>query len=237
MAEPRRVSMWSGPRNISTAMMYSFRSRPDTVVVDEPFYGHYLAHTGADHPGRADVLATQPTRLEDVVGELRRTRGRPVVFFKNMAHHLAGIDMAVLGEFENFLLVRDPADMLVSLDATIDPSLRDTGLPDLVRILDHLIASGSEPIVVRSEAVLDDPERTLRALCRRLDLAWEPAMLAWEPGPKLEDGVWSEHWYASVHATTGFGARRQARPVPSLLEPLLEECRPLYERIVAHALR
>ncbi len=232
--------MWSGPRNISTALMYSFRQRPDTTVVDEPFYGHYLAVTGLEHPGYRDILAAMDQDGDRVVAEvLYADCERSVRFYKNMAHHAIGIDLAALDGLTNILLTRDPREMLLSLTKELpDTDLQATALPDQVRMLDHLEASGERPIVLLASEVLRDPRTVLGKLCERLGIPWFDEMLAWPTGPKPEDGVWAAYWYASVHRSTGFGPHRSRKQaVPEHLEPLLADCLPLYERLAEHAIQ
>jgi hypothetical protein len=240
MSDTLRISMWSGPRNVSTALMYAFRQRPDTRVVDEPLYGHYLTTTDADHPGAGTVRAAMDTDGARVVRDvLLGPSDRPVLFVKNMAHHVAGIDLGFLDDIENVLLTREPEAMLMSLSRILpEVDLDGTGLPDQVRILERIEGSGRQPIVLESSELLRDPASVLSELCRRLGIAFDPAMLAWPPGPKPEDGVWAPHWYANVHRSTGF-----ARPTtdthdfPDDLVQLLESCRPLYDRMAAYAIR
>ncbi|ADI13534.1 sulfotransferase family protein [Truepera radiovictrix] len=238
MTRPLRLSVWSGPRNVSTALMYSFRERADTTVVDEPLYGHYLRVSGAPHPGRDEVLASMDTDGERVVREvLLGDYAAPVVMFKNMAHHLVGLERAFLGELTNVLLTRDPYDMLPSLAQRLpEPTLRDTGLTEQVALLEFVLERGQEPVVIDAKALLQDPEGVLRAVCRRLGLPFDPAMLAWPAGPKPEDGVWARHWYANVHRSSTFAPYTpKADPLPAHLTPLLEVCAPLYERLAAYA--
>lgn len=234
---PLRLSMWSGPRNVSTALMYSFRQRPDTEVFDEPLYGHYLAFTGADHPGKDEVLRGMETSAEKVMREtILRLSGSPVRFYKNMAHHLAGLDRSILDDTTNVLLVRDPLLMLPSLAEHIPvPVLRDTGLSEQVEILTHTLASGQTPTVLDSARLLNDPRGILEGLCDRLGIPFCVEMLSWPSGPKPEDGVWAKHWYANVRASTGFATPKKGSPTfPERLEPLLAECLPLYERLVEY---
>jgi hypothetical protein len=162
---------------------------------------------------------------------------RPVHFFKNMAHHLAGLDRGFLRSITNVLLTRDPREMLPSLARQMpSPTLRDTGLAQQVEVLDLMLAEGENPIVLDAKELLLDPEGVLRRTCERIGLPFVGAMLSWPAGPKPEDGVWAEHWYQNVHASTGFGAYRPKRdPLPRRLEPLLAECAPLYERLREHA--
>jgi hypothetical protein len=232
----RLINMWSGPRNVSTAMMYSWRQRSDTTVWDEPMYGHYLVVTGLDHPGRDEILQAVPTDADTILEEMRSGEvTTPLRFFKNMAHHLVGFDPSVSDDFENFLLTRDPRDMLPSLALGLGrvPTMGDTGFNFQVEIVERDLARGRRPIVVDSRALLDDPATVLTNLCRRLDVDWDPAMLSWPPGPKPEDGVWADHWYTRLHETTGFEPYTpKTAPFPRELDPLYERCAPLYARLL-----
>jgi hypothetical protein len=234
-----RLSVWSGPRNVSTALMYSFRQRTDTIVVDEPLYGHYLRTTGADHPGMGEVLDVMDDDGERVVREvILGPCERRVHFFKNMAHHLPGLDPAFLTSITNVLLIRDPTEMLPSLAKQLSyPTLRDTGLREQAVILDSILASGEEPIVLDARGLLLDPPGILRQTCAGLGIPFEDEMLSWPAGPKPEDGVWAKHWYHNVHASTGFAPYTPPEnPFPAHLEPLLEECLPLYKRLQNYAI-
>ena len=234
-----RLNCWSGPRNVSTAVMYSFRQRSDTTVVDEPLYAHYLRVTGRDHPGRDDVLAAQDSDGEaQVTNVILGDYSTPVVFFKQMAHHLVDVDRAFLGRCRNVLLVRHPREMLSSLSVQLpDATLADTGLDVQVVLLDSILAAGDTPIVVDSRALLEDPAGVLAGLCGRIGLDFDHAMLSWPEGPKPEDGPWAPHWYSNVHATSGFlpySAPRRA--VPGRLHSVLNEAMPLYDRLAQFAI-
>lgn len=236
--ETLRLCIWSGPRNVSTALMYSFAQRDDTRVVDEPLYAHYLATSGADHPGRDEVLAAQENDGERVVRDLiLGPCDQPVLFMKQMAHHVRGLDRAFLDQVRSVLLVRDPREMLPSLAAVVgQPTLADTGLTDQVELLDERTAAGEDVPVVVARTLLEDPASILNRLCERLDLDFDGSMLGWDAGPRPEDGVWAPHWYAGVHASTGFEPwRPKTEPLAQALEPLLEECRPLYDRLLEAA--
>ncbi|MGI9174559.1 MAG: sulfotransferase family protein, partial [Rhodothermales bacterium] len=210
--EPMLLSMWSGPRNVSTALMYAFRQRSDTSVVDEPLYGHYLWTSGAEHPGRDEILAAMDTDGERVVREVLLAApptSRPVRFFKNMAHHLHGLDRGFLDRMTHLLLTRDPREMLPSLAQQLSqPTLRDTGYEEQIELMEREERAGRPPVVLDARELLLDPEGVLREACERLGLPFEPAMLRWPPGPRPEDGVWARHWYESVHASTGFAPYR-----------------------------
>lgn len=229
-----RVNLWSGPRNVSTALMYSFAQRADTRVVDEPLYAHYLRVSGADHPGRDEVLAAQANDARHVIAHVMLGPcDRPVIFFKQMTHHLVEIPLDFLGDMTNVLLVRDPEEMLPSLAENLGrPTLRDTGLERQSELLDQLEAIGQTPPVLEARELLLDPAHVLSELCGRLGLAFDPAVLSWTPGPRPEDGIWAPHWYRNVHRSTGFlPYRRKTAPFPRTLRPLLDECRPHYDRL------
>lgn len=232
-----RINVWSGPRNLSTALMYSWRERSDTTVVDEPLYAHYLAVTGVEHPGRDEVLAAQDNDGQRVVREVvLGDYDTPIAFFKQMAKHLVGLDRGFLGECRNVLLTRDPYDMLTSFQRQVpDATLAETGYVELVEILDTVIAAGGEPIVIDSAVLTDDPATVLGELCRRLGVPFDPAMLTWPTGPKPEDGVWARHWYDGVWASTGWQPTRpkHERLLPEL-QPVYEACLPLHERLLHH---
>jgi hypothetical protein len=237
--ETVRICLWSGPRNVSTAVMYAFRERPDTSVVDEPLYAHYLAMTGVEHPAVQDVIAAQDTDGDSVVETvILGPSPTPVRFFKNMAHHLGGVGLGFLDRVRNVILTRDPVEMLPSLINQVpEPTLDGTSLPRQVQLLDRILEQGQVPIVLESRSLLADPEGVLRQVCDLLDIGWEPAMLSWPEGPKPEDGVWAPHWYDSVHRSTGFDPYRpREREFPARLKPLLAACEPLYARLAEHAL-
>ena len=237
---PRRINLWSGPRNVSTALMYSFAQRADTRVVDEPLYGHYLRVSGAAHPAAAEVMAAMDCDGERVVREVLLGPGaRPLTFFKQMAHHLVELDPSFLGRMDNLLLIRDPEQMLPSLVRQIpEPSLRDTGLERQWRLYAQLVELGQTPPVLDARELLLDPPGVLQALCARLGIAFDPAMLRWPAGHRPEDGVWAPHWYHGVHRTSGFQPyRAKAEAFPAALRPLLAECRPYYERLSSQAIR
>jgi hypothetical protein len=234
--------MWSGPRTISTALMYSFAQRADTTVVDEPLYAHYLRVTSANtyHPGADDVLASMEPDGERVVADvILGEYPTPVVFFKQMTHHLVDLDVSFLDDVVNVILTRDPHDMIQSYAAVVEsPSIVDTGYPQSAALLAALRARGQEPPVIDSTLTLEGPEAVLRQLCVRLGITFDEAMLGWPAGPRSEDGVWAPHWYSSVHRSTGFGPPRpRAGPMPRRLRPLLDECLPFYRELAAVAIR
>lgn len=245
-----RICVWSGPRNISTALMYSFAQRADTTVVDEPLYAHYLATTDADdyHPGSAEILATMENDGA-VVGDTiaNGSYPTPVVFFKQMTHHLVHLDWSFMADTVNVILTRDPVDMLPSHAKNIpNPSMRDVGYAQHFELLTYLRALGQEPPVLDSRLVLENPRAVIKALCDRIGIAFDDAMLRWQAGPRPEDGCWAPYWYANVHRSTGFGQYRpnysldnnpHTKPFPDALRPLLAECLPYYQQLSALAIR
>ena len=234
-----RIAMWSGPRNISTALLRAWENRDDTVVVDEPLYAHYLATTGRDHPGRDEVMASQSTDWRVVAEQLRAPlpAGITISYAKHMAHHLLpSIGRDWLDDFTHAFLIRDPREMLASLARVLpDPALADTGLEQQVEIFESCLASrATDPLVIDARDVLLAPQPMLRALCDRLGVAFSPKMLSWPAGPRNTDGVWARWWYDAVVASTGFAPYRPpAEDFPPSLRPLLEQCMPYYERLAA----
>jgi len=237
MTEVVRIAMWSGPRNVSTALMRSFGSRPDTHVCDEPFYAHWLQCTGTEHPGREEVCRRHETDWRAVVATLTGPlpAGKTVSYQKHMAHHLLpDIGRQWLTSMRHAFLVREPRAMLASLAEVVPrPTLFDTGLPQQVELFEQLAArDGRPPPVVDSRDLLADPAAVLGQLCAQLGIAYDARMLAWEPGPRATDGCWAPHWYAAVEASTGFQApSRMSKRLPSSLAPLAEACEQLYARL------
>ena len=221
--------------------MYSFAQRPDTVVYDEPLYAHYLSKTPAReyHPGAERVIAEMENDGEVVVRELiLGKQPAPVAFFKHMTHHLVDLDWGFLEQTVNVLLTRDPVEMLPSYAAVVEaPALADVGYAAHVELLEYLEGLGQEPPVLDAKQVLLDPRGVLGELCSRIGIEFKEEMLRWAAGPRPEDGSWAEFWYANVHRSTGFAPYRSKRePFPPHLEPLLEECRPYYERLRERAI-
>jgi hypothetical protein len=240
MSSVLRINMWSGPRNVSTALMYSFAQRSDTRVVDEPLYAHYLKFSGAAHPGRDVVLAAQSNDADEVIEKvILGPCDRPVLFMKQMAHHLLAVDRAFLAQTRNVLLVRDPEEMLPSLAKNIPtPRLADTGLAFQTALARDLVRLGQDAPVLDSRELQSDPRGVLTELCRRLSIDFEDAMLSWKPGARPEDGVWAEHWYSAVHKSSGFEPfQKKTAPFPAALKPLLAECRTHYEELAETAIR
>lgn len=234
---PVRIAMWSGPRNISTALMRSWGNRSDTFVCDEPLYAHFLQVTGKPHPGRDEVIARHDTDWRRVVAWLTGPvpLGRAIFYQKHMAHHLLPeIERGWLDGLTHAFLIRDPGEMLTSLLKNVPhPSLEDTGLPQQVELFERVRrTTGRTPPVVDARDVLLDPPRVLAHLCEALRVPFDAAMLSWPAGRRDTDGVWAPHWYAAVEKSTSFQPyQAKNERVPAALEPLLDACRPLYEAL------
>jgi hypothetical protein len=235
-----RIAMWSGPRNISTALMRSWGNRPDTVVCDEPFYAHYLSHTRLPHPGAEGVIEAHETDCQKVVCWLTGPlpTGKTVFYQKHMAHHLLShMELSWLDQLTNCFLIRDPREMLTSLiDFIPQPRVEDTGLPQQVRMFERERARlDAVPPVLDAKDILEHPGDMLRKLCRTVGVAFDVAMLQWPPGLRVTDGIWAKHWYHKVENTTGFAPYRPKNiPVPDELSNVLAECRRLYQQLSAN---
>ncbi len=235
----RIIAMWSGPRNISTALMRSWSSRSDTRVIDEPFYAHYLWHTGYDHPGADEIIRSYERDWRAVIDQLLANGGdTAIVYHKHMTHHmLPHIDRDWLGAVSNCFLIREPRRMLLSLAKVIpEPHLDQTGLPQQVELFDAVRSiTGTIPPVLDARDVLLQPSAMLRRLCAALDLPWQPQMLRWEAGKRETDGVWAKHWYSVVERSTGFAPYQEdSRSLPDNMRGLLEACQPLYDKLAQH---
>ena len=237
-----RIAMWSGPRNISTAMMRSFGSRADCHVSDEPYYGAYLKQTGYPHPMAKDVIADMDCDWRSVTRALNGDppEGEPLWYQKHMPSEMVGpVGIADLSDHRHAFLIRDPARMIASYAKKMEAvTFEDMGLERLhlyFRIeADRL---GHAPPVVEGADILAAPEAMLRKLCAALGISWDPAMLSWEPGQHPEDGIWAPHWYGRVMESTGFeGSDEAPVDIPDAYRALCERCRPPYEALRAHKL-
>ncbi|MDE0064995.1 MAG: HAD family hydrolase [Gammaproteobacteria bacterium] len=234
--------MWSGPRNLSTALMRAFENRGDTAVWDEPFYACYLSVTGSDHPGAAEVIAAGETDWRRVVERLtgKVPGNRAVYFQKHMTHHLLpSIDRCWMDDVENCFLIRDPRQVIASYSRIRDEvAADDVGIAQQAEIYDHVVSRCPRaPLVLDARDLLENPRRMLSALCERLGIAFTERMLSWPPGPRPSDGVWARHWYRSVRESTGFKTHvPTAHRLPAHLEPLARESERHYRRLWRHRL-
>lgn len=231
-----RIAMWSGPRNLSTAMMYSFGARKDCAVVDEPFYAAYLSKTGLDHPMRAEIMASQSPDPDQVIRSLLGPiPGEKLHFYqKHMSQHMIpGVSRDWVSAVTNVFLIRHPVRVAASFSAKFDnPTLTDIGFVQQAELYDQLIAAGADPVVIDSSDIRRDPEAMLKKLCEAIGLLWDEGMLHWPEGGHPDDGVWAKHWYGAVHRSTGFAAAEG--PLPELTgaqAELAEAALPYYEKL------
>jgi hypothetical protein len=233
--------MWSGPRNISTAMMRAWENRADTAVIDEPFYGYYLKRTGTAHPGAAEVIAASETDWRKIVAQLTQPlpNGTRIFYQKQMTHHLLPeVARDWLTEVTNCFLIRDPAEVIASyIKKNPEPRLEDLGFVQQLEIF-HSVRqrSGEIPSVIDAKDVLENPERMLKRLCETLGVSFDVAMLSWPAGPRPSDGIWAKHWYPEVERSTTFRPYIPGRhEVPERFRELYDRCRDCYEEL--HKLR
>ncbi len=241
--EPIRIAMWSGPRNLSTAMMRSFGNRADCAVIDEPYYAAYLQQTGLDHPMREAVLAAQEADWREVEARILGPvpEGAPIFYQKHMSHHmLPGFGRDWFAKARHAILIRAPERVLASYAVKREAvTAEDIGMSDLEEIRQQATgATGKEPPIIEAEDVRRNPQDLLRALCQALDIPFDPAMLAWPPGRRDSDGVWAAHWYATVDASTGFSPPEDGLPdLPDDLQAIADETRPIFDALASRKLR
>lgn len=242
MTDTKIIAMWSGPRNLSTAMMRSFGNRADTVAMDEPFYGAYLAASGKNHPMGAEIVASMECDPAEVARQCLGPFAAPVCYQKHMPHHmLDGFPLDWAAQATNVFLIRHPRRVLASYAKKKESVTEaDIGYRRMLEI-DRLVteATGTAPAVIASEDILEDPEGMLSALCAATGIAFDPAMLSWAPGPRPEDGVWGKHWYDAIWTSTGFSKPGDMRlpDLPDHLAAVEAEALPAYEAMAARRIR
>ncbi|MFT6938537.1 MAG: hypothetical protein ACJASN_000008 [Cyclobacteriaceae bacterium] len=231
LVEQMRIQLISGPRNISTALMYSFAQRKDTEVVDEPLYAYYLDRTGFDHPGREEILKSQSIDAQKVISDvIFMSLSKEHYFIKNMSKHLEDLDVGFCQKTKNVFLIRDPARLITSFAKVVhEPTEQEIGLKASWEIFQQVDTPDNPALVLNSDTVLANPAKVLTRFCEKIDIPFDKNMLSWEPGPIIEDGVWAPYWYKSVHQSTGFSVRQlSTEKVPDRLLPLLDEILPYY---------
>lgn len=235
------INLISGPRNLSTAIMYSFAQRRNTRVLDEPFYGYYLknATLKIDHPSKREVLESMELDEGNVVKYINSLSEKHHVFIKGMAHHYLDNSPEFILDWQNVMLIRHPKKLIASFAKVFNnPGLADIGIKKSSEIFKYLKENGKKPIVIDSDELLKDPETYLRNLCDKLRVPFSKNMLSWKKGGIPEDGVWAKHWYANVHKSEGFTIQKTSfREFPEHLNPLLEEALPYYEILKNNTLK
>lgn len=230
----------SGPRNISTALMYAFGNRPDCAIVDEPMYGVYLSKHSVDHPGKQEILESLPNDMHAVLSETFEARySQDILFVKNMAHHFIGVDHTFIYPLQNIFLIRDPKQLITSFAEVIaQPTMQDIGVQKSYELFAAVEANASvAPVVVDSNEVLKNPRKVLGALCEKIGIPFREEMLAWKAGPRDADGVWAKYWYKNVHESTGFKKQRNRdREMSKDLVPLYESAKFYYDKLFEKAI-
>jgi hypothetical protein len=232
-----KISMWSGPRNLSTALMYSFAARRDCDVWDEPFYAPYLEATGIGHPMRDTIIESHDSDATRVAARLSSSADRHFYGKQMTLHMIEGFPRDWMRGHVNVFLIRDPVRVVASYAAKREnPTLDDLGFRQQAELFDQVADwLGEAPPVVDSDAIRRAPEATLSKLCDRIGLPFTARMLNWPAGSKPYDGIWASHWYGAVHRSTGFDAPDSAAPdLPPGLARLAEAARPFHDRLVAH---
>lgn len=225
------ICLWSCPRNISTALMYSFAQRKDTQVFDEPLYAHYLKISKVNHPAKEEVLRSLENDGNKVVQKVILQKSKKILFHKLMTHFLIDIDTDFLSKVSNIIFIRNPEEIIASYSKVIpSPKLEDIGLKQQYKLYLSLEKQGYVPIVLDSKYLLKNPELMLSKLCDVLEISFDKKMLKWERGARKEDGIWANHWYANVHNSTGFLPYKEKEIKLSVGNlALAKRCKPYYE--------
>jgi len=233
------INLISGPRNLSTALMYSFSRRPDTKVIDEPFYAHYLSTTNVDHPGTNETLLSMPSDIDEILSKIMEDQGCDILFLKNMAHHHQNMDLKFLDGMTNLFLVRNPKQLIASFAQVIKtPSMQDIGLKKSWELFSLIAEKGKKPLVLDSAEILKEPKSLLENLCAKLEIDFYPSMLSWPRGGIDEDGVWAKYWYKNVHNSTGFIKQKTSeRNLPENCNELYFEALKYYNKLTINSIK
>lgn len=236
----KRICLWSGPRNISTTLMYSFAQRQDTLVFDEPLYAYYLKNTNAKeyHPGADDILASMENDGKKVVNMMLTENKKQILFFKHMTKHLLNLNIEFMKDMLNVILIRDPKEMLPSFAKVIpNPTMDDVGYEKHIELMNYFDKNAIKYVVLDSKKVLLHPEKILIQLCELLNIPFNSNMLHWKAQQRKEDGIWAKYWYNNIHKSTGFiKYNAKTESFPKHLKPLLEDCIPHYNKLLEHTI-
>tara|TARA_B100000214_G_scaffold28671_1_gene18632 strand:- start:704 stop:1438 length:735 start_codon:yes stop_codon:yes gene_type:complete len=243
MMDNLTIAMWSGPRNLSTAMMRSFGNRNDTVVLDEPFYAHYLLKTGLNHPGRESIINSQSAKWNEIIKICigRIPKGKSVWYQKHMAqHNLKGYDISWISNLQNCLLIRNPKYVIHSYAQQLPiKNESQLGYKQQIEILEYIKKiNGTIPPIIDAKDVLLHPENILKKLCDKIGIGFSKSMLSWKKGSKVSDGIWGKYWYSSVNKSTSFIPYKKRDIVLARdLVPIYNKCMELYMMMYKHRIR
>ena len=233
------ICLWSCPRNVSTALMYSFAQRGDTKVFDEVLYAHYLSTSKADHPGRKEVLESQENDGKKVIENIILQKRSKISFHKLMTHFLINLNPNFLKKVQNIIFIRNPAEIISSYHKVIsNPTMEDIGVKKQYEVYHNLIKMGQTPIVLDSKYLLQNPQKILKKLCLLLNIAFDKGMLQWKKGARKEDGIWAKYWYKNVHNSSGFlPYSKKARILNNSNLALAKKCNPYYEFLTSKSIK
>lgn len=235
------INLIAGPRNLSTALMYSFAQREDTTVLDEPFYAYYLsnAQRAVAHPSGTEILASMNTIEASIVEYINATAVEKHVFVKGMAHHYLTNNPDFILKWINIILIRHPEKLLASFSKVIEnPSIDDIGIKKASEMFNYLTSQGKAPMVIDSDQLLKEPSAYLKKICMLLEIPFSSTMLTWKKGGIPEDGIWAKHWYRNVHNSEGFSEQKTSnQDMPKRLQSVLDEALPYYNILKNHILK
>lgn len=234
----KHICLWSSPRNVSTAFMYSFAQRSDTLVIDEPLYAHYLLQSYVTHPGQEEILESQNGDGNQVMAEILKINQPDIVFCKQMTHHLINMDRHFLSQTYNLIFIRDPKAIIHSYNKVIpNPTIDDIGIKMQHELLTELKLKNAHFLVIDSADLLRNPEAFLRKLCFTLEISFDKKMLKWEKGARKEDGIWAKYWYSNLHQSTQFAPFEEKEIALSKEnQKVYEACIPYYNKLIKHKL-
>ena len=233
------ICLWSCPRNVSTALMYSFAQRSDTEVFDEALYAHYLFTSKSDHPGREEVLASQEIDAKKVIDNIILKNRSKISFHKLMTHFLININQEFLKKVQNIIFIRNPEEIIFSYNKVIsNPTIEDIGVKKQYELYHNLIKMRQTPIVLDSRYLLQNPEKVLRKLCILLNISFDKNMLQWNQGPRKEDGIWAKYWYKNVHKSSSFLPYSKKLIVLNNSNLVLaKKCKPYYDFLTYQSIK
>jgi len=233
------ICLWSCPRNVSTALMYSFGSREDTSIFDEPLYGHYLRKSKLEHPGKDEIINSLECDGEKVINDIILKPENKINFHKLMTHFLIDLDLSFLKKVTNILFIRDPKEIINSYHKVIPyPTIDDIGIEKQFKLFNYLKSNDQDVVVLDSKELLIDPEITLKKLCKKINIPFDKKMLKWKQGPKKEDGIWAKYWYQDVHKSNCFKKyKKQEIVLDSINIKLLKEAEKYYKTLALNSIK